>query len=512
MKKNVDPNKNRHRFISQKALNVFINLEDIDIFEKKSQKDNFNILHKSTHYNIVDKKNSSRNNNNLNLDSNKNKSIFLKYKKLNNNNKGKSFYDDEDDKHVGFKEKNSKNDINLYTPIKSNKSIRFKTSSVKKFNDLDSNTKNVKPRKKYLTHSMKNLDSVMKKENKEEVNVGEFNIDYFHGLGKKTLEIGRRNFGKKKLNKSCLTLSSFTYLKSTYSISVAGKDSGKKKVNQDSYISEVNINGISDFNVFGVLDGHGVNGHLASQFAKKYIVNRIKGLEIVRNFSKPKEIYNHLIEDEYKIITNIFIDADNQIKKQKFNCDNSGTTCVITIQLEEHLICANVGDSRAILIFDENNDEQLRSTRVQPLSHDSKPQNPKEKKRIKENGGIVSQDLNEIGMPEGPYRVWAKGEHYPGIAISRSIGDMDAKKVGVIPDPQIIEYNLGPKSKYMLICSDGIWEYISNEQAMSTSNKYYLDNDPVGLCNELTKKSTEFWMRDYEDCDIDDITVVVAFF
>ena len=35
-------------------------------------------------------------------------------------------------------------------------------------------------------------------------------------------------------------------------------------------------------------------------------------------------------------------------------------------------------------------------------------------------------------MEGGPYRVWAFGESYPGLAMSRSIGDMDAKKIGVI--------------------------------------------------------------------------------
>ena len=51
---------------------------------------------------------------------------------------------------------------------------------------------------------------------------------------------------------------------------------------------------------------------------------------------------------------------------------------------------------------------------------------------------------------------------------------MDAKKVGVIPNPQIIEYTLTPQSKYMIICSDGIWEYLSNEEVMEFAKNYYL--------------------------------------
>ena len=145
---------------------------------------------------------------------------------------------------------------------------------------------------------------------------------------------------------------------------------GKKKVNQDSYISELNINRIVNFNVFGVLDGHGVNGHLASQFAKRYILNRIKNLEIVKYSSKPIEIYNYLKEERYKIIHDIFTDADIQIQKQNFDCDLSGTTCTLVIRLEEHIICANAGDSRAILVFNEKEDELLENTKIYLLSYD----------------------------------------------------------------------------------------------------------------------------------------------
>ena len=62
----------------------------------------------------------------------------------------------------------------------------------------------------------------------------------------------------------------------------------------------------------------------------------------------------------------------------------------------------------------------------------------------------------------------------------------------------------------MIICSDGIWEFIDNEEAMEIGKKYYLRNDPNGLCNELIKKATEIWIK--EDTVIDDITVVVAYF
>ena len=94
--------------------------------------------------------------------------------------------------------------------------------------------------------------------------------------------------------------------------------------------------------------------------------------------------------------------------------------------------------------------------------------------------------------------------------MSRSIGDMDAKKVGVIPNPQIIEYNIDKMSKYFVMASDGIWEFINNEDCMKMANPYFLKNDCLGLCRELSKKASELW--NINDIIRDDITVVVGFF
>jgi len=41
----------------------------------------------------------------------------------------------------------------------------------------------------------------------------------------------------------------------------------------------------------------------------------------------------------------------------------------------------------------------------------------------------------ENGIKYGPYRVWVKHDSYPGLAMSRSLGDLCATSVGVTPDP-----------------------------------------------------------------------------
>ena len=117
---------------------------------------------------------------------------------------------------------------------------------------------------------------------------------------------------------------------------------------------------------------------------------------------------------------------------------------------------------------------------------------------------------NRYGMEVGPFRVWEKNKDYPGLAMSRSIGDLKAKDIGIIPDPEIIEWKLTFHTKYIVICSDGVWEFLSNKDVMECGKKYYIENNPRGFCKELIDNATKFWEK--EDVAIDDITTVIIFF
>jgi serine/threonine protein phosphatase PrpC len=294
--------------------------------------------------------------------------------------------------------------------------------------------------------------------------------------------------------------------------STSGKDSfGKRKINQDLYLVKINMNDIEGFNLFGVLDGHGENGHMVSRFTRDFILEEIKNNIAELNTKSLQEIYASLKKDNYSIIKNTYQKVDEEISKQKFNSNFSGTTCVIVFQIGNNLISANVGDSRAILIYnDDPKDDKLEEPKISELSIDQKPELPEEKKRIYKMGGIVDQMLDGKGKRNGPYRVWAGKQNYPGLAMSRSIGDLKGKNCGLISEPEIIEYELNEKSKYMIICSDGVWEFLNNEDVMKIGIKYYIDNDIDGFVNDIIKTSQYWWKR--EDIIMDDITAVIVYF
>ena len=303
-------------------------------------------------------------------------------------------------------------------------------------------------------------------------------------------------------------------LKNYNGVSHPGKDIyGRTKTNQDAFICKTNINNIKDFNILGVLDGHGPDGHFVSEYISVIIPDQIAENQKIKNLLNPEEIYKCLKENNYKIINQAFIKADKLLKNMEFDVLESGSTCCLIIHIGKHIICANTGDSRAIVVYDQTNNSNPKSLDYlasYPLSIDYKPELPEEISRIILAGGVVEKLKNEFGEGIGPYRVWKKGKDYPGLAMSRSIGDFKGKEIGVIPDPGILEYDLNKSTKYIIACSDGVWEFLNNEAVMNMGKKYYLENDAVEFSHELVDKSYKEWEKN--DRIVDDITAVIAFF
>ena len=285
--------------------------------------------------------------------------------------------------------------------------------------------------------------------------------------------------------------------------SQAGKgEDGFTKVNQDSFLVLQNQYNFKDFNIFSVLDGHGINGHLVSRFITKYFTSFFKNNKKMNSNENEDEVYYRLKKKDNEIMKKAFRHAERDLEKNsEIDANFSGTTCVMVLQVGEKLLCANVGDSRAILVKDNNV--------IVPLSIDQKPDDPEEKKRIEESGGEISQ-FEEDGEKSGPFRVWKKGEAYPGIAMSRSIVDYIATSLGVIPVPKFIDEKLDSDSKFIVVASDGVWEFLDNQKVADMVMPFYKKDDPDGACKALIKESTQWWNQ--EDVVVDDITVIVVFF
>jgi serine/threonine protein phosphatase PrpC len=279
-----------------------------------------------------------------------------------------------------------------------------------------------------------------------------------------------------------------------------GKNYGISKTNQDAILAIDNILGL-DFGMFSVFDGHGINGHYISESIKssfiKYFTrselyyiprgcsNLTTGLPSLKSFTSEIEVHRRLSFNNYELVKKAFSLIDNEIQHSSFDVDFSGSTACMCFLIGGKFFCANVGDSRAIFVHGKGND-------IVEMSRDHKPDDPLERERIRKSGGVV-QKIQEYGIELGPHRVWVSGQNYPGLAMSRSLGDFIGKKVGITAEPEIIEIDLNKESKFAVIASDGVWEFLSNERVVELVYKYYQNKDLNGAVNTLIDESTTKW-------------------
>ena len=80
---------------------------------------------------------------------------------------------------------------------------------------------------------------------------------------------------------------------------------------------------------------------------------------------------------------------------------------------------------------------------------------------------------DELGEAMGPPRVFAQGSDQPGICMTRSIGDLIAKEVGIISEPTITQFKYNPDiDEILIIGSDGLWDALEGHDAVNFVQKY----------------------------------------
>ena len=257
---------------------------------------------------------------------------------------------------------------------------------------------------------------------------------------------------------------------------------------------------------FCVMDGHGRGGELISEFCMTNlppILLAHPGLSDPVNPDYPNALKDSVLK----------VDGDLR-KKLGREATYAGTTMILVLAVNDMLFIANCGDSRAVIGTVPNAD--FKTVVAKDLSHDHKPDSPLEMKRVHSMGGFVSPESEE----SGPARVWlGRAMNSCGLAMARSLGDHALAAVGVIAEPEITTHQLGPHDRYLILGSDGIWEFITSQMACDLVNTMVLrhgsdGNAPDRACRSLIEKSSILWKTnegDYRD-DITGIVITLPLF
>jgi len=214
---------------------------------------------------------------------------------------------------------------------------------------------------------------------------------------------------------------------------------------EDDHIHFLKLPKIPDLALFGVFDGHGgdmVAHHTAANFHKHLLQT---------NILRPKMSATEFPTEAKTAFETALMSLDDEMRHMEeveTGQDQSGSTSVMTLLSDTHIVCANTGDSRAVL---------SRNGVAVPLSFDHKPYDTKEKDRIENAGGHVK--FNRVNVD---------------LAVSRALGDFLYKRCETVPDelqavtafPEVITEERQVTDEFIVLACDGIWDVMSSQEVV----------------------------------------------
>lgn len=228
--------------------------------------------------------------------------------------------------------------------------------------------------------------------------------------------------------------------------------------------------------LLGVFDGHGQHGHHIAQQAVNIFERLAPGLFVDGTVGGAAGAFLKLFS----------------LCQEELECDTrsrlSGTTAVCALlDLDRRtVVVAHTGDSKMVvasgdIVLETSDHRWDRDAEV----------------RVLNRGGEVR---NEWGCD----RIFAQGVDWPGLAMSRSLGDVAGNQLGVSAEPEVTEELPLSVGSALVLGSDGLWDMVSPNFAV---RKLRTVDEADHAAYTLVTTARQRWPAGE---DIDDITAVTA--
>ncbi|TKY50592.1 phosphatase 2C 38 [Spatholobus suberectus] len=272
----------------------------------------------------------------------------------------------------------------------------------------------------------------------------------------------------------------------------------------------------------GIYDGHG--GPETSRFVNECLFRNIKKFTLANHGMSADVINKSFFATEEDFLS--------LVEKQwlhKPQIASVGSCCLVGIICNGELFIANAGDSRAVL---GRLDESTKEIKAVQLSSEHNASLEPVRKELR---SLHPDDPQIVVMKHQVWRV--KGL----IQVSRSIGDAYLKRAQfnkapllskfrlpepfekpiLTAEPAILVQRLCPKDQFVIFASDGLWEHVSNEEAVDIvqscpRNGVAKKLIKTALCEAAKKREMRYSDLKKIDRGVrrhfhDDITVIVLY-
>ena len=328
---------------------------------------------------------------------------------------------------------------------------------------------------------------------------------------------------------------------------------------EDKYfINEIAISNKKGY-IMSIFDGHG--GWVLSQYVNlllyPYFIEAYYSKTNLELNEENKIIYSlntslNRIEEEFKLIS--FLNYFEGNKKYK----NLGTCALIAIILDNKLYMANLGDSKARLFIKEKNNANAKidynyNYKYKKVSKVFNCRKKEEQKKLREKW----PNIDNIYQCKREKVCYVKGRLQPTSSlgdfylknkfyslnlkkidndkyIKKEIKNYEGPFIESIPDIKV--FNLEENDNYLIIGSDGLWDYLTSKEISKLlnefiqdknkefeENKIYYNSDKIayGLMKKVVEKSAKKHNLDpFSLMDIplgkklrrihDDITIIIC--
>ncbi|XP_048573265.1 probable protein phosphatase 2C 74 [Triticum urartu] len=254
---------------------------------------------------------------------------------------------------------------------------------------------------------------------------------------------------------------------------------GARHAMEDAYgVIAQKLGADSQLAFYGVYDGHG--GRAAVDFVSDHLGKNVVAAVLATKTEEAQgtEPSSWSTDAVTAAIRAAYLATDSELVKQGLR----GGSCAATALVKDgDIYVANLGDCRAVM---------CRGGVATAVTSDHTAAREDERSRIENSGGYVSCGSN------GVWRV------QDCLAVSRAFGDADLKR-WVIPEPEIRRLPLTAGCEFLVLASDGLWNKVSNQEAVDAVSRSRAGRDSTGCFKELVDMARCRGSRD-------DITVMVV--
>lgn len=220
-----------------------------------------------------------------------------------------------------------------------------------------------------------------------------------------------------------------------------------------------NLNGDKNNALFCLFDGHG-GGEVSTYLQNNFYIDMKKHFPFTPN-------------EKLFFFSELFKDIDKKLKDMNYL--EVGSTAVLAYITKEkdskYLYCANIGDSRCLLI---------KENEWKRLSYDDRASDQNEHDRIVKEGGIVMD-----------------GRVYGQLMLSRAFGDWELKCFGVSCEPHVTKVEIKKDDLFLVLASDGVWDVVEDSEVYKMS---LLATNSKDLCNNIMKAAVDNGSFDNISC------------